>query len=104
METYVFCNMGVSTVTGVPQNRWFIWETPTKMDDLEVPPFMETPICIRGRESRGQDCVPKLFEQGLLSGRSAKVSQNSMNNSTSRTCLRSDREEKKLGKWESLLV
>ena len=31
---------------GVPSNRWFKRENPIEMDDLGVPPFMETPICI----------------------------------------------------------
>ena len=31
---------------GVPQNGWFIMEIPTRMDDLGVPLFLETPKCL----------------------------------------------------------
>ena len=43
---HVFTIIWVFPKIGIPQNGWFTMENPITMDDVGVPLFLETPICI----------------------------------------------------------
>ena len=49
---------GVFPWMGVPQNGWFGKEDPIKMDDLGVPPFVETPIWVWGLWGKSRRTPP----------------------------------------------
>ena len=44
LEPEIWTTIWMFPIIGVPQNGWFIMENLIKMDDLEVPLFLETPI------------------------------------------------------------
>ena len=45
-------HLGGNPKIGVPQNGWFLMENPIRMDDLQVPLFSETSICLHKSGSK----------------------------------------------------
>ena len=47
LHAYLYIYIWMFPKIGVPQNGWFIMENPIQMDDLGVPLFLETSMCVR---------------------------------------------------------